>query len=89
MRNTITRTMVESTVHGCKIEIVDGQPTTKALDPVTVMGKCSDDKAMKALIGAYGKTAGMMVVKVEETESLYEISVEDFMKYAKKIDKNN
>ena len=89
MRNTITRTMVESTVHGCMIEIVDGQPTTKTLEPVTVMGKCTNEKAMKVLTGAYGKIAGMAVVKVEETESLYEISVEDFMKHAKKIDKNN
>lgn len=86
MRNTITRTITESTIHAVKLEIVDGKPTTVDLDPVTVVGTINNDKALKAVYAKHGKQAGVAILRIDEQEFLYEISVSDFMKYAKRVE---
>lgn len=88
MRNSITRTMVESVIHSCVVKVIDGQPVTENLEPVTVMGKITEEKALKAVTKAHGVKNGLAIVKIEESEVKYEISVEDFMKHAKKIEKD-
>lgn len=86
MRNTITRTITESTIYAVKLEIDNGQPVIAELPPVTVVGTISHDKALKAVYAEHGKQAGVNILRVEEREFLYEISVTDFMKYAKRVD---
>lgn len=88
MRNAITRTMIESVIHACVVKVVDGTPVTETLEPVTVMGKITEDKAIKVVAKTYGKSNGLAIVKIEENEVKYEISVDDFMKHAKKIEKD-
>lgn len=89
MRKTITRTMATSTIHGFSLTVENGQPKTECLDPVTVMGKANDKEALRALKDKYGKDATVTVAKIEVAEDTYEISVDDFMKHAKKVDKNS
>ena len=86
MRATITRSVVVSTVNGYTIEIQDGKPTVKELEPVTVYGKLTKDKATKELKRVYGKDSAVSVNTVTEEEKQYEISVADFVKYAKVVE---
>ena len=86
MRKTITRTMSTSKIVGCKLKMVDGKPTTETLEPITVMGRANERDAMKALREKYGKGAPVAVCEIEIVDSTYEISVEDFLKYAKKVE---
>lgn len=87
MRKTITRTMATSKINSFTLEVKDGVPVAKALSPITVMGKASEKEAIKAVKEAYGKDVPVTIGEIEVTEETYEISVDDFMKYAKKVDK--
>lgn len=87
MRNTITRTMATSTIHAYRLIMKDGKPEVESLAPLTIGGKATVKEAEKALRKEYGKEVPFTVSKIDVEESLYEISVEDFMKYAKKVEK--
>lgn len=89
MRKTIVRTMSTSTIHAYMLEIVDGKPVAKDLEPLTVMGCAKEKDALKVLKDKYGKDNAITVGKIEVTENTYEISVDDFVKYAKKVEKTN
>ena len=86
MRKTIVRTMATSTITAYTIEMVDGKPEAKALDPVTVMGKAKEKDALKAIKEVHGVTA-VTIGEIQIDEATYEISVDDFVKYAKKVEK--
>lgn len=86
MRKTICRTMATSTIKAFTLEMVDGLPVAKALDPVVVMGKAKEKDALKAVKDAHGVTA-VTIGEIQIEEATYEISVDDFMKYAKKVEK--
>ena len=88
MRKMITRKMVTSKVYGFKLLIKDGNPDVIKLEPITVGGKVSDIEGLKALKNHYGKTLPIMVEKIEQFEDVYEISVDDFLKYATKVSKS-
>lgn len=82
MRKTITRTLATSEITGYKVAIKDGKPEVETLPVLTVAGKAKEKDALKALEKEYGN--GVTVGKIEVTEAVYEISVDDFIKYAKK-----
>lgn len=88
MRDTITRTLCTSTVHGCRLTMKDGSPVVEELEPLTVNGKASKKEAEKALRKAYGKDAALTVVSIDVEEALYEITVADFLAHAKKVEKS-
>lgn len=87
MRKTITRTMQTSTIKGFRIDIKDGQPIATALDPLTVMGNAKEKDALKALKEKYGKDTTLTVGSIQVEDETYEISVEDFIKHATKVEK--
>lgn len=87
MRKTITRTMNTSTISACMLTVVDGNPTVETLEPITVMGKATEKDALKMLKEKYGKNNAITVTGIEVSEETYEISVDDFVKYATKIQK--
>lgn len=87
MRNTITRTMATSVIHAYRLTMKEGKPEVETLDPLTIGGKATVKVAEKALRKLYGKDAPITVSKIDVQEDVYEISVEDFMKYAKKVEK--
>lgn len=86
MRNTITRTLATSEITGYTLEIVDGKPQVKELEKITIAGKAKEKDALKALKKVYGDVKGLTVGSIETSEAVYEISVEDFVKYATKKD---
>lgn len=88
MRKTIVRTMATSTITAYTIEMVNGAPVAKALDPITVMGKATEKEALKAVKEQLGLTA-VTIGEIAIEEATYEISVDDFMKHAKKVEKTD
>lgn len=86
MRKSITRTMSTSTIKGFMLEIVEGNPVPKQLEPITVNGKVKEKDALKIFKDKYGKTSAITISSIDVEESTYEISVEDFVKYATKIE---
>ena len=89
MRKTIVRTMSTSTINAFKLTVENGQPKVENLEPLTVMGKATDKEALKALKDKYGKNAPVTIASIDVQEETYEISVDDFMKYATKIEKGS
>ena len=87
MRNTITRTMATSEIHAFRLTMKDGKPEVENLPVLIIGGKATMKDAEKALRKEYGKNAPVTVSKIDVKEDVYEISVEDFMKYAKKVEK--
>lgn len=85
MRNTITRRLVESKIHGYSIELKNGEPTVQRVEPIVVYGKVSKETATKELKKAYGKDEALTVSKIEETEKQFVITVEDFVAHAKEV----
>lgn len=87
MRNTITRTMATSKIHAVMLTMNEDKPEVKELPVMVIGGKATVKDAEKALRKEHGKNAPITVTKIEVNEDVYEISVEDFMKYAKKVEK--
>ena len=79
--------MATSTINAFKLTIENGQPKVENLEPLVVMGKATEKEALKALKEKYGKNAPVTIASIEVQEDTYEISVEDFVKHAKKVDK--
>lgn len=88
MRKTITRTMATSTIKAYTLGMENGAPVAIALDPITVMGKAKEKDALKAIKEAYGTNA-VTIGEIKVEEATYEISVDDFMKHAKKVETEN
>lgn len=86
MRSTITRTLAVSEITAFKLTMEDGTPKVENLPVIVVAGKASERDAMKVIRKQYGKDSNITVGKIETHEDLYEISVEDFMKYATKVE---
>lgn len=89
MRNTITRTMATSEIHAFRLVMKEGKPEVETLPAMTIGGKATVRDAEKALRKQYGKDAPITVSKIDVREDVYEISVDDFMKYAKKVEKTD
>ena len=85
MRKTIVRTMATSTITAYTVEMVNGAPVAKALDPFVIMGKAKEKDALKAVKEKYG-TVAVTIGEIKVDEATYEISVDDFMKYATKVE---
>lgn len=88
MRKKITRTMFTSKINAYTLEIEDGQPKVRNLEPITVMGKATQKEALKALKDLYGKECSITIASIDVSEDVYEISVDDFLKYATKVGKD-
>lgn len=83
MRKTIERTIIETTVKSGKVSFVKGQPVVTSEATDVFDGTLSDEKALKEVQKLHGSTA--VVIEKTEENNRYEISVEDFKKYATKI----
>lgn len=83
-RKTIVRTITATTIESANITFVNGNVDAKPNAPIVVNGTITEEKALKEVRKEYGATA--VVVKLSEVNDVYEISVEDFLKYAKKVE---
>jgi len=84
MRKTIVRTITATTIESANVTFEKGKPVVKNNDPLTVNGVIAEDKALKEVRKAYGVTAS--VTNISSIDATYEISVDDFIKHAKKIE---
>ena len=84
MRNTITRTITTSKIHTVSIVFENATPTIKHNEPITVNREIKQTEAHKIAKKTYGD--GVTVEKIETTDTLYEISIDDFVKYAKPVE---
>lgn len=84
IRKTIVRAIERTTIQAYKAEKVDGKPQFVELEAVTVFGKVNDKEAQRAVVAAHGK--GAMAGDFESVSESYEISVEDFIAAATKIE---
>lgn len=89
MRKSIVRTMTTSTIKAFLTKVENGKPVIDELEPLSVMGKCSEKEALKALREKHGKTSAITISSIVVSEEVYEISVADFIKYAKKVEKSS
>lgn len=85
MRKAIVRTITATTINSVNVSFKDGKPAMLTNEPLTVNGTIDEEKALKAARKAYGANA--TITGLVEVNDVYEISVDDFIKYAKKIDK--
>ncbi len=89
MRKTIARTIKSSTVYGYKITVVENEePKITELDPVTVIGVVTQKEGMRLLKSANPDAELVTVSKVDVTEDTYKISLDDFIKYGRKVNSN-
>ncbi len=89
MRSTITRTLAVSEITAHVVTMKDGQPTIDTIHIVNVPGKVSEKEAMRIIRNQYGKEISATIGNISTQEDTYEISVDDFMKYAKKVVKES
>lgn len=89
MRSTITRTLAVSNFTAHAVFMKDGEPTIKTIEVTNVPGKVSEKEAMRIIRNQYGKDISVTIGKINTQEDTYEISVDDFMKYAKKVSKES
>lgn len=85
MRKTIVRTITATTIESAVVTFKNGKPEVTPNNPLTVNGVVDEDKALKAVCKEYGKKS--QVTAITSVDDMYEISVEDFMKHAKKVEK--
>lgn len=85
MRKTIVRTFVISTINATLFDVVDGEPEAMQIEPMKVLGKITEAAALRKVRGHYGKDALVKINSITEQEETYEISVEDFIKYAVQV----
>jgi hypothetical protein len=84
MRKMITRTITATTIQSAILGFKEGKPVLTENLPITVNGTLDNEKATKEVRKVYGENA--VVSEVVATNSTYEISVEDFIKYSTKIE---
>lgn len=84
MRKEIQRTITATTILSSNVVLNSEGVETTENAPITVNGKISYDKALKLVRKTYGENAQIAVVN--SIEDMYEISVEDFLKYATKVE---
>ena len=89
MRTTITRSLTQTTIHPVKVSFENGVPTTEALEPIVAFGNLTNEQATKVVAKEFGKNSNVVVAKTEVAEKMYEISVSDFVKYAKVVEPKN
>ena len=83
MRNTITRTITTSKSHSVYVDLSNETPTICQNVPITVNREVRQAEAQKMVTKRYG--AGVTITKIETTDTLYEISIDDFVKYGKPV----
>lgn len=83
MRNTIERTITVTKITSATVKVENGKPILGDQATDIFKGKITDEKVLKEIQKLHGATS--VVVSKEEVNDRYEISVEDFMKYATKV----
>lgn len=81
-RETMQRTFTESEVKYGTIVVEGGKVTVVEHSPITVNGKLTTADAEK-LLKKSNKNAKIVVLEITSKDVTYEMSIEEFKKYAK------
>jgi hypothetical protein len=88
-RKEMTRRVTETIIKSAEIIVEDvkaGKVTMSPLADIKVRGKIDNEgKALDLVKKAYGKKQ-FAIIEMSQTETLYALSVDDFMKYAHKVE---
>lgn len=84
MRNTIKKEIFYTTCRVAEMQVIDEKPTVVERDPERFIGKVSHANIARNLKKMYGKT--LVPYDIQTESETYELSIEDFMKYATKIE---
>jgi hypothetical protein len=76
----MTKEVTTTTLKLAKMEMVEGTPTAVSLPNEVLLGNVSLEKAQSFATKKHG--AGVTVFEVTADTKTYEMSVEDFIKYA-------
>lgn len=83
---TITRTIPTSQIYASIVEFADGEVKATDLSVIEVVGEeVKKDAAMKIVSKKYGKDYTYIIRSVEVQQDVYEITLDDFLKNAKKL----
>lgn len=83
-KQTITRSMIRTTIRGCVLTYANGVPNVETLDPVVVYGKVSNKDAKK-ILAAYAGVENVMVGEVNSEHVVMEITLADFLEHAYEV----
>lgn len=83
-KQTLTRSMVRSTIHGFVANFANGVPSVESLDPIVVYGKVTEKEAKKMLI-SYAGVSNVMVGEIISEPVVMEISLNDFLAHAHEV----
>ncbi len=86
MRATIARKLIETTIEAHSIKVVDGEPKLVELPPLTLYGNFNRKEALRELKRVHGKAEAITISKITSVTKQYEISVDEFVKYAKVVE---
>lgn len=79
----ITRTITATIIKSGLFEYKEGKGEINPQADITISGSTDLEKATKEIRKIYGYNAE--IIELVQIEDVYEISIEDFMKYATKI----
>jgi Histone-like Protein p6 len=80
-RKMMTKEVTSTNVQIAKMELVDGQPVAKPLDPVVLIGNRTLESAQKEVNKMF-KGENVTVFNVEAETVTYEMEVSEFIKLA-------
>ena len=85
MRTTITRTITTTTITCCQVQMIDKKPVLYGLDCLEVNGTVTQKEIEKFVKRAYGHLQNVIVTDISSKDVLYEMDIDDFIKYAKPV----
>lgn len=83
VRTHLTRKVSRTTIKGYTLSVKDGTPEVVTLEPVSVWGEVTQKEAER-ILRKVNPTA--VLASVETVEEVYKIAINDFVKYAVKVE---
>jgi hypothetical protein len=81
MRKFITKEIKKTTIEVVDIQIVDGAPVSKAVDPIKVMGAITMERANAKARNLY-RGQMVAVIGLKEEVTVYQMPIEQFLELA-------
>ena len=81
MRKFITKEIKKTTIEVVDIQIVDGAPVSKAVDPIEVMGTITMERANAKARNLY-RGQMVAVIGLKEEVTVYQMPIEQFLELA-------
>lgn len=86
MKKTMTKEVTTTSIKLGRVKLVDGMPIVEPLNDELMLGNVSLEKAQKAMRKQHGDD--VTVFGVEANTQKYKMSVEDFIRIAKRVEEN-